>query len=211
MPQGFKDYITANEERIKVAEKKGTLPYFIKDNPQYANGYTQLKETQPSKFVLNDDVLGQLDDRGFNRQELFIISDNMEEYDKSAIAHFDVLKFDDTMQTVLSENEMTIESSSLSLSRSKEMVFLKYNYRLNDGTEKGELVREFFYNDKEKCVKHSLFELPEAKQGKGISKTIFRELFKQYETSGIDKVFVHANIDVGGLCWAKYGFIGDKE
>lgn len=32
MPQGFKDYIANNEERIKVAEKKGTLPYFIKDN-----------------------------------------------------------------------------------------------------------------------------------------------------------------------------------
>lgn len=43
MPQGFKDYIANNEERIKVAEKKGTLPYFIKDNPQYVEKVTGTK------------------------------------------------------------------------------------------------------------------------------------------------------------------------
>lgn len=43
MPQGFKDYIANNAERIKVAEKKGTLPYFIKDNPQYVEKVTGTK------------------------------------------------------------------------------------------------------------------------------------------------------------------------
>lgn len=32
VPQGFKDWIRDNEERIEKAEKRGTLPYFIRDN-----------------------------------------------------------------------------------------------------------------------------------------------------------------------------------
>lgn len=32
VPQGFKDWIKDNEERIERAEKRGTLPYFIRDN-----------------------------------------------------------------------------------------------------------------------------------------------------------------------------------
>lgn len=32
VPQGFKDWIRDNEERINAAEKRGNLPYFIRDN-----------------------------------------------------------------------------------------------------------------------------------------------------------------------------------
>lgn len=32
VPQGFKNWIEDNEERIERAEKRGTLPYFIRDN-----------------------------------------------------------------------------------------------------------------------------------------------------------------------------------
>lgn len=32
VPQGFKDWITDNQERIERPEERGTLPYFIRDN-----------------------------------------------------------------------------------------------------------------------------------------------------------------------------------
>mgnify|MGYP002083946407 FL=1 len=32
VPQGFKDWVKDNEDRIERAEKRGTLPYFIRDN-----------------------------------------------------------------------------------------------------------------------------------------------------------------------------------
>lgn len=32
VPQGFKDWVADNKERIEAAEKRGTLPYFIRDN-----------------------------------------------------------------------------------------------------------------------------------------------------------------------------------
>lgn len=34
VPQGFKDWVRDNEERIERAEKRGTLPYFIRDNKE---------------------------------------------------------------------------------------------------------------------------------------------------------------------------------
>lgn len=34
VPQGFKDWVNDNEDRINAAEKRGTLPYFIRDNKE---------------------------------------------------------------------------------------------------------------------------------------------------------------------------------
>lgn len=34
-PQGYKDWIKNNEERIKRAEERGKLPYFLRDNAKY--------------------------------------------------------------------------------------------------------------------------------------------------------------------------------
>ena len=32
VPQGFKTWVTNNQDRIAKAEKRGTLPYFVRDN-----------------------------------------------------------------------------------------------------------------------------------------------------------------------------------
>lgn len=48
VPQGFKNWIEDNEERIERAEKRGTLPYFIRDNKKVVtrilNGVNQEEE-----------------------------------------------------------------------------------------------------------------------------------------------------------------------
>lgn len=35
VPDGFKRWVDDNQQRISVAKKRGTLPYFLKDNPSY--------------------------------------------------------------------------------------------------------------------------------------------------------------------------------
>lgn len=37
VPQEFKDWVNENKEKIQAAEKRGTLPYFIKDNQERVN------------------------------------------------------------------------------------------------------------------------------------------------------------------------------
>lgn len=34
-PDGFKRWVADNQQRIDIAKKRGTLPYFLKDNPSY--------------------------------------------------------------------------------------------------------------------------------------------------------------------------------
>jgi hypothetical protein len=61
-------------------------------------------------------------------------------------------------------------------------------------------------------VSHSLFKVPAAAQEKGLGKAIFSDLFDSYAASEkIAEVQVHANIDVGGYAWLRYGFVPDVD
>lgn len=73
------------------------------------------------------------------------------------------------------------------------------------------LVRSFYVRDKQQWVEHELFSIPEALQGKGMSKEVLSSFYKVYDKAGINHISIHANIDVGGYAWGKYGFSSTKE
>lgn len=54
--------------------------------------------------------------------------------------------------------------------------------------------------------KVSLPDGSEVTDSKGGGKGLFRTSLGVYKSLGITKISVHANIDVGGYAWAKYGF-----
>jgi SPP1 gp7 family putative phage head morphogenesis protein len=68
------------------------------------------------------------------------------------------------------------------------------------------LIRSFYKRDAENWVEHELFKLPEELQGKGMSRDVLATYYKQYKNAKINFVSTHANIDVGGYAWGKYGF-----
>ena len=47
-------------------------------------------------------------------------------------------------------------------------------------------------------------------QGGGKCAAMFTKSLDIYDNMGIKKVSVHANIDVGGFAWARYGFVPDQ-
>lgn len=49
VPQGFKDWVKDNEERIGKAEKRGTVPYFIADNRAEVNRILENKKAEERK------------------------------------------------------------------------------------------------------------------------------------------------------------------
>lgn len=59
-------------------------------------------------------------------------------------------------------------------------------------------------------VDHSYFKIDAAHQGSDAGKKMFKALYKQYRNAGIAKISVHANIDVGGYAWGRYGFTCTK-
>ena len=104
-------------------------------------------------------------------------------------------------------------SDSVSASYNKSAngnVVLRFIGVDNNG-EMFELQRDFIEIKNKRKVRHSYFVLPGHLQGKGISKSIFRELFSLYEDMGIDEVNLFANIYVGGYAWGKYGFSASKQ
>ena len=51
------------------------------------------------------------------------------------------------------------------------------------------------------------FKLRDAETGGSIGKTMLAANMKEYQKLGIDEVKVHADIDVGGYAWARYGYV----
>lgn len=63
----------------------------------------------------------------------------------------------------------------------------------------------------EKRAVHDLFTLSDDVQGKGFGKELLANHLALYKQLGVEKIEVHANIDVGGYAWARYGFIPFQE
>lgn len=72
-----------------------------------------------------------------------------------------------------------------------------------DGQEIGLIERSFPGNG---TVDHSYFQLNLSAQGQNVAKEQLARQIPLYQKMGLDAVTLHANIDVGGYAWAKYGF-----
>ena len=76
-------------------------------------------------------------------------------------------------------------------------------FKGSDGTE---IIRRFRRKDDGSLyVNHSYFKA--GRKGEGAGKALFRCSIGAYLALGVKRVDVHANIDVGGYAWAKYGFL----
>ena len=73
----------------------------------------------------------------------------------------------------------------------------------------GRLQRRF--NFAAKSVEHAFLQFPRAMQGSGIAKKVLACQIETYKQLGLEKVTIHANIDVGGYAWAKYGFVPNQN
>ena len=155
---------------------------------------SELNEKENGSFTL------ELRDRGFNAISALA-------YQESTLKDFDLIAFDDKLVAVGDEYQIYWKAKYV---KGKRMAELRYMGETEDG---GEVTLSRWFSPDGNggiAVAHSLFEIPEALQGKGISKKIMRACFEEYEKMGVSRVNVCANIDVGGLTWAKYGFYGER-
>lgn len=74
----------------------------------------------------------------------------------------------------------------------------------SDGNRVGEIARTI--EDQGREVHNSWFSLDPDHQGKGIASKIGPALEDLYRRSGVERISLHANVDVGGYTWAKKGF-----
>ena len=125
---------------------------------------------------------------------------------KDSIAQkFDIVGFSDSLESLVVANGGTMYEMRIT-SATKD----KFEFEWRGESKNGDnitLCRTFKIDRQGKLeVHHDLFAIPESMQGKGFSKKTFQLLYKEYQRMGVDYITVFANIDVGGYCWAKYGF-----
>ncbi len=202
-PDNFGKWVSENSERIDEARSRGTLPYWVRDNEKH------ITHVWKKEFVYNEAVKQQLIQRGFWWRNMV----SVEDFPNSAIKGFDVLAFDKVVEQVCDKNRILIKIKRIEDALDGK-VALRYLGRLENGKE-FELSRYFRFEKisgkNVPVVDHKLFVLPEELQGKGISKELMSAMVKQYKSCGIKRAYIHANIDVGGYCWAKYGAVAEKK
>lgn len=77
------------------------------------------------------------------------------------------------------------------------------------GNSIGEYTRAIDLDDKNAFS--SYFKLKDSETGKNVGKQVLAANIAMYQKMGIDSVEVHANIDVGGYAWAKYGYVPTRN
>lgn len=82
---------------------------------------------------------------------------------------------------------------------------MRGNFIAADGTRLAHVERVF--NFETKTMHAELFSVSKAAQGMGLAKQHLGALADLAEKFGITKFEVHANIDVGGYAWLKYGYL----
>lgn len=202
-PENFGKWVSENSERIDEARSRGTLPYWVMDNREFVklSALAYKESLKPSPFIMTDETVNKLAARNINISRVEI-------YNESTISGFNIDRFDSFMENVGDENKIFWKSKRITIFPNGN-ANLTYDgeYIDSKGNKQNPyLSRMFRMEDDKKVVYHDVFNLPSELQSKGLSKSVFRELFKSYESMGIDRIEVLANMDVGGYCWGRYGF-----
>jgi hypothetical protein len=74
-----------------------------------------------------------------------------------------------------------------------------------DGNSIGDYTRDIDLDDHRAAS--SYFKLHSGQTGKNVGKKLLAANVEMYKKMGVERVSVHANIDVGGYAWAKYGYV----
>lgn len=186
LPQGFKMWMRENKSRIEGAK---TLPYFIKDNPQWIGAAESIKPQDVQiAFSMTEDTARHLDNSGANK--------------------FNVLEFKQEVSDILSKHSVEIEYASL-----YAMDDGSWGFKLRGTGGKFFLERDFTeVGSGEIECHHSFFSLDEGLQKRGISRDIMRALYMRYQHLGVRYITLTANKGIGGYAWAKYAFSAiDKD
>lgn len=160
----------------------------------------QRKQAVQKKIKLTEDGYEELVDR-FGAGSIKFIDHTT--FNKSPMAGLNITELDADITRVLSERGITIQHREYHATKVNGL----FEYT-GDGIE---LERTFRIQNGVKTVEHSYFELDPKYQRKGLSKDLFKAMYRHYIGIGVQRIEVHAALDRGGYTWARYGFMANDK
>lgn len=188
--------ITKQRHTARTPEQRAAI-----QNAWDARKAKQIKA--PEKYIMNDAEIERLKKAGWSS-----IDENqhiIHSWDKNMGA-FNLRQLDEDITQICKKNGIKISERVIIARTDSVTIFWKDNKDRSSGNSF--IVKRTFSRNRrdEKSVSHDLLLVPEKLQGNGITKELFQNLYREYNAGGFNKIRVHANINVGGYAWGKYGF-----
>lgn len=199
LPDNFVRWAKTNKERIKEADERGTLPYFIRD---YYDEVKMAMRRHIPKLMTPDEQWSEISEtfeivsnvrkiKNPNLKQLFI--DN-------PISKFGLIDFDAGFADALSRFDDEIKERYITIYDNK----VEFGYKSKRGVK---LERIFgTLKNGEVRVDHQHFFIPKPMRRHGLSKDVFERLYAGYRSAGVDVIDVCANKENGAYTWSRYGF-----
>ena len=199
LPDNFVRWAKTNKERIKEADERGTLPYFIRD---YYDEVKMAMRRHTPKLMTPDEQWSEISEtfeivsnvrkiKNPNLKQLFI--DN-------PISKFGLIDFDAGFADALSRFDDEIKERYITIYDNK----VEFGYKSKRGVK---LERIFgTLKNGEVRVDHQHFFIPKPMRRHGLSKDVFERLYAGYRSAGVDVIDVCANKENGAYTWCRYGF-----
>lgn len=232
-PDQFKAWCALNAGRVERAK---SLPYFIRDNkgyydaalnPKKAEELTPLEIAKYRHEQRTPEQIESIKNRWHKRQDMMasvnstipdIVFENnwtdveqvydcdirVDDPNTTIAKDFDFVGFFSDLEGISSAKGITITEARINVLR-ENLFDAEWIGVDEDGNEMA-LLRTFEKVNDILIAKHDYFDVPETKQGIGYSREVFKALYRQYQNMGVNRIEVHANINVGGYTWGRYGF-----
>jgi hypothetical protein len=196
---GLWDSLFDAEEKAAFAELRtaggpgsGRYPKGSGKNPQAGMSQTWRASGQKkdgAELAIQGDVSPEMVQKVFGLYHPFDASFHLTEIAESMV------------ESVPGEVEVTWRQAK----SGRDAIFMKATR--GDGLE---LLRTFSREDGgELQVRHDVFQVPTSEQGSGLAKQVLADSYDIYTDLGVDQIKTHANLNVGGYAWAKFGFKTD--
>lgn len=154
VPQGFKDWVGKNQSRIAKAEKRGTLPYFVRDNKSYMN-VMSVEEIAKVRHAKRDEkaIRRAWRNRKILNDEYFNVANIRRQAKISGVNIDELEKF-------ISNEELHIDSNghlALKDYERVENIFDKYENRIKQQYDDYNLMKQVAITEIEKYSKSKFF------------------------------------------------------
>jgi SPP1 gp7 family putative phage head morphogenesis protein len=203
-------------ERVNDSKKiwHDSHPYFGGLTQTVKNAVTRMAKQkiaaeQPWEFTSPQELKSQLKAKYPNID--FYINVDKVTYDQY-VKGFNLPRFIDNMAESFSKTEIggIVKPCKIrDITIEHDMYSKKLHIQVHGNGPSGgsiTLHRDFFFENSVRTVEHAYFKIPNEIQGGGFSKQLFQHLYKEYAAAKVQRIKVHANLDVGGYTWARYGF-----